>query len=266
MTKHFILRATFVLACLSLMAALTARANGLAGSKAERAIAAQSYQTSVPAITKSAGQSAAQSAAKANSIVAKTRATPAKQPAAPINAANKQTQADITYTVKKGDTLYGIAKLFGTSVELLQTKNHINEPRLLQIGTVLHIPGAKTFESIPAIDEKTSVVKVLQATLTAYTAGVESTGKRPGHPLYGITASGTHAQEGRTIAVDPKVIPIGTKVYIEGIGFRTAEDTGSAIKGAKIDVFMNDVKQARKFGVKKNRKVYVLSEDEKKIM
>ncbi|WP_364154808.1 ubiquitin-like domain-containing protein [Paenibacillus sp. LPE1-1-1.1] len=101
--------------------------------------------------------------------------------------------------------------------------------------------------------------KVLKnVTLTAYSAGVASTGKDVGHPLYGITASGARVQEGRTIAVDPKVIPIGWWVYIEGIGFRRAEDKGSAIKGNKIDVYFDSTKVANKFGRKKGITVYVL--------
>ncbi|WP_317890849.1 ubiquitin-like domain-containing protein [Paenibacillus arenilitoris] len=95
-------------------------------------------------------------------------------------------------------------------------------------------------------------------TLTAYTAGVESTGKDEEHPQYGITASGTRVQEGRTIAVDPKVIPIGWWVYIEGIGFRRAEDKGSAIKGNKIDVYFDSKNYAERFGRKKGITVYVL--------
>ncbi|KRE45236.1 3D domain-containing protein [Paenibacillus sp. Soil522] len=101
--------------------------------------------------------------------------------------------------------------------------------------------------------------KVLKnVTLTAYSAGVASTGKDESHPQYGITASGARVQEGRTIAVDPKVIPIGWWVYIEGIGFRRAEDKGSAIKGNKIDVYFDSTKIANKFGRKKGITVYVL--------
>lgn len=70
-------------------------------------------------------------------------------------------------------------------------------------------------------------------TLTAYTNGPESTGKRPGDKGYAITASGKRTREGHTIAADPKVLPIGTQVYIEGLGTRTVEDTGSAIKTAR---------------------------------
>lgn len=54
----------------------------------------------------------------------------------------------------------------------------------------------------------------------------------------GLTKSGTTAVEGRTIAVDPNVIPLGSRVYIEGYGVFIAEDTGSAIKSKKIDVFL----------------------------
>ncbi|WP_312813638.1 3D domain-containing protein [Sedimentibacter sp.] len=97
---------------------------------------------------------------------------------------------------------------------------------------------------------------------TAYDLSFESTGKRPGDPYYGITASGTKAQPG-TVAVDPKVIPLGTKLYVASTdgspdyGFATALDTGGAIKGNRIDLFMEDGNDAYWFGIRQV-KVYIL--------
>ncbi|MFE5322490.1 3D domain-containing protein [Paenibacillus sp. NPDC056579] len=164
----------------------------------------------------------------------------------------------IVYQVNSGDTLYKIARDFGISIAAIMAENGITEARYLSVGQQLTIPSSEAV--IPLPDGQQKVVKqVLSSTLTAYTAGKESTGKTPSSPAYGITYSGSKAEEGRTIAVDPSVIPIGTTVFIDGIGIRTAEDTGSAVKGARIDVFMDDLKQAVNFGVKKNVKVYVLS-------
>lgn len=80
-------------------------------------------------------------------------------------------------------------------------------------------------------------------TVTAYCPCVKCCGK-----TNGVTASGAVATEGRTIAAD---MPFGTKVTIEGIGERIVEDRGGAIKGDKIDVFMNSHSEALKFGVRK---------------
>lgn len=90
-------------------------------------------------------------------------------------------------------------------------------------------------------------------TATAYDLTVASCGKKASHPLYGITANGTSLkgetlESARAIAVDPKVIKLGSKVYIEFLdeeyrhldGIFTAVDTGGAIKGKKIDIFFGD--------------------------
>ena len=97
---------------------------------------------------------------------------------------------------------------------------------------------------------------------TAYDLSYESCGKYPDDPEYGITASGTKAQPG-TVAVDPDVIPLGTKLYIASTdgspdyGFATALDTGSAIKGYRIDLFMENNQDAMDFG-RRQVKVYIL--------
>lgn len=177
-----------------------------------------------------------------------------------INIQEKQqTEQSIDYKVMAGDTLYEIAISYGTTLESLILSNRIGNPNLLQIGQRLKIPLADAVTTQAMGGEEYDIDKVLNATLTAYTAGVESTGKAPDHPQYGITFSGKKVQEGRTIAVDPSVIALGTNVYIEGIGLRTAEDIGSAIKGSKIDVYIENLDEALEFGVKKDVKVYVLS-------
>lgn len=96
--------------------------------------------------------------------------------------------------------------------------------------------------------------KVLDLTATAYTASCSG--------VYGaLTATGTvpkrDANGYSTIAVDPSVIPLGSKVYIEGYGYAIAEDTGGAIKGNKIDIFVNDHSEAVNWGVR-SVKLYVL--------
>lgn len=90
---------------------------------------------------------------------------------------------------------------------------------------------------------------IKNVSMTAYSSQEPGIGTR--------TASGTRVTEGRTIAVDPKVIPIGWWVYIEGLGFRRAEDTGGAIKGNKIDVYYDSLSHAVNFG-RKSRTVYVI--------
>ncbi|MDF2677721.1 MAG: hypothetical protein K0Q97_2046 [Bacillota bacterium] len=97
---------------------------------------------------------------------------------------------------------------------------------------------------------------------SAYDLSFASTGKNPGDAGYGITASGTKAQPG-TVAVDPSVIPLGTKLYIASTdgspdyGFATALDTGGAIKGNRIDLFMEDGVKANNFGIR-HVKIYIL--------
>ena len=77
-----------------------------------------------------------------------------------------------------------------------------------------------------------------------------------------LTKAGSKPKEGRTIAVDPRVIPYGTLVYIEGYGYYIAEDTGGAIKGNRIDIFINDYNKAMKLG-RKTATVWILGKGRK---
>jgi uncharacterized protein YabE (DUF348 family)/3D (Asp-Asp-Asp) domain-containing protein len=128
------------------------------------------------------------------------------------------------------------------------------EPKVTTLST--RSPSVETFSMSGRTFKAKKILK--SVTLTAYSAGVQSTGKSKNHPQYGITASGARVKEGRTIAVDPKVIPIGWWVYIEGLGFRRAEDKGSAVKGNKIDVYFDSESYAEKFGTKRGYTVYVI--------
>lgn len=71
------------------------------------------------------------------------------------------------------------------------------------------------------------------------------------------TASGTKPKAGVTVAVDPSVIPLGSKLYVDGYGYCRAEDTGGAIKGNRIDLFFDSEKECLNWGVRTVR-VYVL--------
>jgi 3D (Asp-Asp-Asp) domain-containing protein len=94
--------------------------------------------------------------------------------------------------------------------------------------------------------------------ITAYTAGYESCGKLPSDPAYGITASGERVKENHTIATDWSVLPKGTKVMIEGFPYTfVVEDRGGAIKGNRIDIYMESLDDALSFG-RQNKKVWVI--------
>ena len=94
--------------------------------------------------------------------------------------------------------------------------------------------------------------------LTAYCPCAKCCGKSDG-----ITSTGTTATEGRTIAVDPRVIPYGSTVTIyfaDGtVHTYTAEDCGGAIRENRIDVFFDSHEAARAFGVQ-SAMVYVEAE------
>ena len=108
-------------------------------------------------------------------------------------------------------------------------------------------------------------IEVIQVEATAYCACYKCCGKYPSNKYYGITKTGTRAKVG-TIAVDPKVIPLGTKMYIEGLngaknyGVGKAEDIGGAIKGKIIDLYFDTHSETRQWG-RQQVNVYILKED-----
>lgn len=113
--------------------------------------------------------------------------------------------------------------------------------------------------SAPKEDQVLHTVKV---TATGYTAGFESTGKKPGHKQYGITYSGVKVKRDKnkvsTIAADPDVFPLGSILYIPDYGYGIVADTGSAIKGEKIDLYFTTTKQVYNEWGKKDVEVQVI--------
>jgi len=65
---------------------------------------------------------------------------------------------------------------------------------------------------------------------------------------HGTTASGASTGSG-TVTVDPSVIPLGTRIDIAGVGTRVAQDTGSAIKGKRLDIWMPTAFDCTNWGV-----------------
>ncbi|MCW6070180.1 FG-GAP-like repeat-containing protein [Clostridium sporogenes] len=114
--------------------------------------------------------------------------------------------------------------------------------------TSLHVWKSNAIKSIGGSNSMT-FSKVMVMKSTAYSGDA-------------ITAKGTKPKRNpngySTIAVDPRVIPIGSRVYVEGYGYAIAEDTGGAIKGNIIDVFMNSKAECISWG-RRNVKVYIIN-------
>lgn len=104
----------------------------------------------------------------------------------------------------------------------------------------------------------TRTAKVLHMVGTAYT------NRDSGMNGQGITATGTRTTEGRTVAVDTRIIPLGTKLRITSAsypainGVYVAEDTGGAIKGYKLDIYFESKSRALEFGVRRDLVVEIL--------
>lgn len=119
-----------------------------------------------------------------------------------------------------------------------------------------HVDGPLTLEEAVNI-EQYPTEKVIA---TGYTAGLESTGKTPDHPEYGITYSGVKVKRDlySTIAADLSVFPIGTILYIPDYGYGVVADKGGAIKGNKIDLFYDSVDDVYSEWGKKELDVHVI--------
>jgi uncharacterized protein YabE (DUF348 family) len=135
---------------------------------------------------------------------------------------------------------YSNGKLVATHEERRVISQPVDE--LVDVGTAQPTPviASRSASSLVANESLTVVA-------TAYS--------NPG----GFTATGAPAGFG-DIAVDPSVIPLGTKLYIPGYGYGVADDTGGAIQGYRIDLCFDSVSQALSFG-RQVVKVYILGQN-----
>lgn len=171
-----------------------------------------------------------------------------------------------TYTVVEGDNLYRIALEHNIPLETLMSWNDLSgdliypddvlivsseegvEPIDMQPDTSVAVipPIIHSQASTPSPPSSTEDGEEMLVTATAYTAYCTGCS---GTTAYGIDLRAN--PEMKVIAVDPRIIPLGTKVWVEGYGEAIAGDTGGAIKGNKIDVFIPSHDSAMQWGVKK---------------
>lgn len=167
--------------------------------------------------------------------------------------------ADAVHKAKEGDTFYLLAKKYGVNMYKLMNANKSIDPYNIYEGLDIIIPGVKTTALTAKANTQSklnvsSANKVVEAwgktfnysrtinvVATAYSAAPEENGGWGPVDYFG------NPLKLGTIAVDPNVIPMGTKVLVTGHSHAglpkdafvaTATDQGSAIKGNRIDIFI----------------------------
>lgn len=183
-----------------------------------------------------------------------------------------------THTVSANDTFWKLSMHYNIPLKSLMEANAAIDPLQLRVGMKLAIPedlkstmqasmtNTSADESAEGLIQGPGgydyvFTKQLNVQATAYTASASENGK-----WGAVDYFGNKLQIG-TIAVDPNVIPLGTKLYITGYSYNglprngmiaTATDMGGSIKGNRIDIFVPDSrKQAFKFGIQP-LKAYIL--------
>lgn len=177
------------------------------------------------------------------SVTEKTVSTTKTVPYETVERTNNELASGETRVVQEG--INGTAAVIETEIyhvtELVDTvfveENIVTEPvdKIVEVGPENVIDGYTYSRAI----------SVKATAYTPYDAGCN-----------GITATGTKAGKG-TVAVDPSVIPLGSKVYVPGYGVAVAADTGGAIKGNRLDVCYTSLSDAYSWGVR-HVTVYVL--------
>lgn len=157
----------------------------------------------------------------------------------------KQTQNDLLN--KQTELLNKQTELENKNKELQEQVEAVKVSKAKKQTTVTS-RGSSTPRTVEASAQPVSSnEKWIWANVSAYCSCAKCCGK-----TNGITASGTTATAGRTIAA-PSNYSFGTKIELEGLGTYTVEDRGGAIKGNKIDVYMDSHQAALNFGRKQVR-------------
>ncbi|TAA72598.1 3D domain-containing protein [Planococcus salinarum] len=182
-----------------------------------------------------------------------------------------------SYTVKSGDTLYRIAVSNKISLDELMSWNGITghliypgDKLVVSGGTAVSAPKAPaasttpTSAPAPAPAQSTAPAQT-SAPAPSSQSGKEMTVSATAYTAFCVGCSGTTYTgidlranpNQKVIAVDPTVIPLGSKVWVEGYGVAIAGDIGGAIKGNKIDVFIPSQEAALQWG-RKNVTIKIL--------
>ena len=180
--------------------------------------------------------------------------------------------------IQKGDTLWDLSREYNTTVESIMEENNLVDDLIfpndiLEISPInnLTITEGETLTQ-PFQDEEQTENNSVQAanlveteepapkeeTATEEPAGKEITVAATAYTANckgcsGITKTGVDLNanpDQKVIAVDPAVIPLGSKVHVEGYGYATAEDIGGGINGHEIDVFIPKQSDALEWGRK----------------
>jgi 3D (Asp-Asp-Asp) domain-containing protein len=122
-------------------------------------------------------------------------------------------------------------------------------------------------KNTPIMHGDVSKYPKVEVIATGYYAGKESTGKEVSHPSYGITFSGVKVRRDiySTVAADPKMFPLGTILYIPGYGYGVVCDTGSAIKGNKIDLYYETIDEIYNEWGKRTVEVFIVRKGNGKV-
>ncbi|MDQ6419810.1 3D domain-containing protein [Paenibacillus sp. LHD-117] len=202
---------------------------------------------------------------------------------ATIFAGNAQA-AEQTHKIENNDTFWEISLQYKVPLKQLMDANDSMDPLNLKVGADVVIPGNEagekesakkvTAQSTPAPAQPIAMTvtapggttytykKQMKVKATAYTAAASENGKWGAVDYFG------NKLKVGTIAVDPKMIPLGTKLYVTGYDYdglpqggmvATATDMGGSIKGNRIDIFVpGTTQQASKFGFQ-DVKVFILN-------